>query len=175
MITTSNQIDKTEGELTQLRSLDEIRQRRFEMHRSRKQSFADAKKPVAPLAVKVAEATKPPKIKIVFTMETLERYDTIHGTVERMAVDQPLDALPIARALLASLLRLSWARVSGKRLTNPAATEVPHKLFLRQAVTKDAMRRLNHAIKKETSASNLLECSRALLVWLASDPESVLQ
>lgn len=175
MITTTNNIGSTEGEMTQLRSLDELRQRRNEQFKERRQGFAEAKKPRAPLAVKVAEVTKPPKIKTVFTMETLERYDTIHGTIERLAVDQPLDALPIARSLLASLLRLSWARVTGKPLTNPAAEEVPHKLFQRQAATKEAMRRFDHAIRKDTSVSNLLECSRALLVWLSSDPDSVLQ
>ncbi|MCA9139664.1 MAG: hypothetical protein KDB00_22985 [Planctomycetales bacterium] len=175
MITTANQIDRTEGEITQLRSLDEIRQRRYERHVERRRISKEAKRPTAPLAVKVAEVTKPPEVKIVFTMETLTHYDTILGTIERLAVDQPLDALPIAKSLLASLLRLSWARVTGRRLTNPPPEDVPHKLWLRQATTKPAFKRLQYAIKSDTSVSNLLECSRGLLIWLASDPDSVLQ
>ncbi|QDV41427.1 hypothetical protein Enr13x_12660 [Stieleria neptunia] len=157
----------------ELKNLSQIRQRRIDMHKERQAIAAEAKKPTRPLAVKVAEAKKP-KVKLVYTVERLERYDVVLGTLERLAIDQPLDAQPLAKALLASLLRLSWARVSGKPATNPDPCDVPHKLFLRQAITKPALKRLQFAIKKNATTSNLLECCKGLLIWLASDPDAVL-
>lgn len=174
MKTQSLQLNRTEAELTQLRSLDELRRRKQESARLRKLSMSEAKKPTAPLAVQVAKAkSKSNPGKTTVPMETLEQLDGIYNTVERIAAESPLDAIPITRGLLAALLRLSYARVQGKPLTNPAANMVPMKLFQKGIVTKTVMRRMKNAIDKSCSASDLLECSRALLVYLASEPDSL--
>ena len=171
MITTAIHIDRTEAELTQLRSLDEMHRRRQELSKLRKLSMNEARRPTAPLAVQFAAATKP-KTKITST-ETLEELDAIYNTAERLGELSPLDAIPIARALLSALLRLSYAKVQGKPNTNPEPNLVPVKLFNKGIVTKTVMRRMKAAIEKSTSASNLLECCRVLLVWLAADPTSM--
>jgi hypothetical protein len=174
MITTTNHIDRTEAEMTQLRSLDQIRQRKQELHRLRKISQSEARKPTAPLSVQVAtmKARATPG-KTTVSIETLEQMDSIYNIAERLGQQTPLDAIPIARGLLASLLRLSYARVQGKPRTNPEPNMVPMKLFQKGILTKTVMRRMKHSIEKSCSASDLLECCRALMVYLASDPDSL--
>ncbi len=171
MITTSHHIDRTEAELSQLRSLDELRQRRQEIAKMRKLSMSEARKPTAPLAVHVAKTTNPKRVGT--SMETLEQLDAIYNAAERLGRQSPLDAIPIARALLAALLRLSYAKVQGKPRTNPEPNMVPMKLFQKGILTKTVMRRMKTALDKSSSAGNLLECSRVLMVWLAADPESM--
>jgi hypothetical protein len=170
MITTSLHIDRTEAEMTQLRSLDELRRRRQEVARMRKLSQGEAKKPTAPLAVQVAKSNKP--AKKVFTIDTLEQLDATYNAAERLGRLSPLDAIPISRGLLSALLRLSYAKVQGKPRTNPEPNMVPMKLFQKGVVTKTVMRRMKQCIEKSSSPANLLECSRVLLVWLAADPGS---
>ncbi len=104
----------------------------------------------------------------------LEHCDAIYNTAERLAIDNPLDAMPIARALLGMLLRLAWVQCSGKFNTNPDPKQVPVRLFQKHVVTKGVMRRFHHAVNKDASTSNLLECCRCLMIWLASEPGTVI-
>ena len=160
MITTTIHIDRTEAESTQLRSLDEMHRRRQELSKLRKLSMNEARRPTAPLAVQFAAATKP-KTKITST-ETLEQLDAIYNTAERLGELSPLDAIPIARALLSALLRLSYAKVQGKPNTNPEPNLVPVKLFNKGIVTKTVMRRMKAAIEKSTARRtcwNVAGCS----------------
>ena len=173
MITTTQalHIDRTEAELTQLRSLNELRQRRQELAKMRKLSKREATKPTAPLAVQVAKTNK--KQPPMFAIETLEQLDAIYNSAERLAGLSPLDAIHVSRALLCALLRLSYAKVQGKPRTNPEPNMVPMKLFQKGVITKTVMRRIKKAVEKSSSASNLLECSRVLMVWIAADPDSL--
>tara|TARA_A100001391_G_C5032800_1_gene268795 strand:+ start:501 stop:1076 length:576 start_codon:yes stop_codon:yes gene_type:complete len=167
-------VDRSEAELTQLRSLHDIKRAREERYRIRKSLAEAAEKPKTPLAVKV-NAVLNPKVKASVPIDTLMHCDAIYSTIERLAVVCPLDASHLSRALLKTLLRLSWVRASGKLNTNPDATEVPHKLFNRKVITLAAMRRIDKAVKKDTATtSNLLECCRCLMVWLAAEPGAVM-
>lgn len=172
MITTTLHIDRTEAEMTQLRSLEELQRRRQELHRLRKLSCKEAKQPTAPLAVQVAKSTSPKRVGV--SMATLEYLDGIYNAAELLGGHSPLDSIPIARGLLSALLRLSYAKVQGKPRTNPEPNMIPMKLFQKGVVTKTVMRRMKTCIEESSSTSNLLECSRVLLVWLAADPESLI-
>lgn len=172
--TTLLHVDRSEAELTQLRSLEDVKRAREDRYRIRKSRAEAAKKPKTPLAVKV-NAVIHPKVKASVPMDTLEHCDSLYSTIERLAIACPLDAVHLARALLKTLLRLAWVRASGKSNTNPDPTEVPHKLFNRKLITLAAMRRIDKAVKRDTSTtSNLLECCRCLLVWLSSEPGAVM-
>ena len=153
------------ADTAELQSLEDVSRARRQRVKANRKAMADAKKPRAPLAIQV-QATM--KRKGFVPVETLERFDVILSSIDRLAVDNPLDAGRIAKALLASLLRLAWMRESGKQFTNPEPETIPHRLFQRQAMDKATMRRIDHAIKKDDDASNLLECCRAMIVWLAA-------
>lgn len=145
----------------------EYREQRIEEAR---QEIKAARKPDAPLALAVEKAVEK---KRAVGLQMLEHLDTMHCEVERLALLSPTDAAPLAKALLCVEMRLAWVQLSGKVLTCPEPETVPHRLWLRQAVTKPAMRRLHHAMNKlpmtGKAASELLECSRAMIVWLADD------
>lgn len=167
-------IDRTEGELTQLRSIADVKRARDDRYRMLKTQAAAATKPKTPLSIKV-NAVLNPKVKTGVPIDTLMHCDAIYASVERLAIDSPLDAVHVAKALLKTLLRLSWVRLSGKKNTNPDPIEVPAKLFARQVITKAAMRRIHKAVKGQiATTSNLLECCRCLMVWLASEPGAVM-
>lgn len=170
MITTTIHLNRSTRDQAQLQTLAEIRKRRRDRIREIR-----AKRAAPPLTVKAAPEIHRIEVKQVFAVETLKHFDALFVAVGRLSESQPQDGLPIARALLSSLLRLSWARLSGKPLASPEASTVPHRLFQRQAATKAAMRRLNQAIGDGATITAVLEASRALLIWLASDQKSVIQ
>ena len=155
----------TPEQMTRLDSLADLRHKRQAAAQARRQAAKDAGRPAPPIIVKhYAGAIVP--------MDTLKACDDIRRALEQLAAQgDVLDAAPPAKALLAVLLRLAWAKVSRKKLTNPEPELVPHKLFLRKAIDKPTMRRWNHVVRKSGSPADLLACCGELLVWLAADDE----
>ncbi len=167
----SNQIhiSRTSGELSELRSLDEIKRRRYERHEQQKALAAESANARGPLSLAVGEVKKKIAHRKAIPIEILEHADAILNACDRLALKSPIDAEPMAKALLGSLLRLAWARATGRDLTNPDRDKIAEKLFQQGYVSKTTMRRLNHAMRKDTDVGNLLDCCHALVVWLASE------
>lgn len=151
------------------------RQRRIELQTQAAEELREAKKPTRPLELPLQESFKR---KRAIGNQVLEEVDALYQAAERLFRVSPADAAIVAKSLLSVTLRLAWVQISGKVLTRPEPGQIPHKLWLRQAVTKASMRRLHHAINKlppsHNTASELLECSRAMLIWLADDQPEVL-
>ncbi|KAA5543587.1 hypothetical protein FYK55_10250 [Roseiconus nitratireducens] len=110
----------------------------------------------------------------VLTLTQLANYYDVLQAAELLATEQPKDAVPIARSVLASLLRLAWARASGKPDSEPKPESVPLKLRNRGIVSKPAMQRLRNAFEKSKNPPEMFSACRDLLVWLASKPDAVI-
>ncbi|QEF99739.1 hypothetical protein Mal15_38050 [Stieleria maiorica] len=118
-----------------------------------------------------AKAATAPTLAPMTLMDRLQHLDAVVGVLESL---QPIDARPLAQALLASLLRLSWARTSGKPHTCPEAAEIPLKLFNRKAIDKPTLTRLRSLTAPEASVRDVIAGCRDLMVWLAMDRGAVL-
>tara|TARA_R110002073_G_scaffold177188_10_gene335157 strand:+ start:3716 stop:4654 length:939 start_codon:yes stop_codon:yes gene_type:complete len=116
----------------------------------------------------MAEQTKTsPQRSVDF--QTLQNCDSLFESCKALAETTPLDAAPMAKALLRSLLRLAWAKASGKPNTNPLSESIALKLYNRGHLSKNAMRRFNAAIGTDAKLCDVLGCSKALLIWIAAD------
>jgi hypothetical protein len=104
------------------------------------------------------------------TLETLTGYDDVFRALRRL---EPIDAEPIAKALLAALLRLAWSKVADKPGARPEAVAVPLKLYNRKAITKHTLDRLRKATGPKADAPLVLEACRMLLVGLAAAGGSI--
>lgn len=143
-----------------LTSLDSLHARRAEIHR--KQREAKAVKPPA-LAELVAKAAKSHSISV----ETIEQLDAVYVAVDRLANLSPIDSKHLARTLLASALRLAWAKACGKAGANGDPVRLPLKLYSRGVVNRDQLRKLNEVLTSDSDTATCQECTKPLLIWLA--------
>jgi len=128
--------------------------------------------PLANVVRKIKGGKSSPKktpVTASIDFETLEQCDALYSVCKAMAKTRPLDAAAMAQPLLKTLLRLAWAKASGKPDTNPLAESIAMKLYNRGHVSKNSMRKINAAIADGAKLEDVLMCSRALLVWLAAD------
>tara|TARA_R110002073_G_scaffold20123_10_gene72598 strand:- start:7150 stop:8037 length:888 start_codon:yes stop_codon:yes gene_type:complete len=114
-------------------------------------------------------APKKTSVTASIDFQTLQNCDALYESCKSMAKTTPLDAAPMARALLRSLLRLAWAKASGRPETNPLSESIAMKLYNRGHVSKNSMRRINAAIADNAKTDDVLQCCKALLIWIAAD------
>ena len=110
----------------------------------------------------------------IVSIDSLAEFDTIYNAAVSLTKKHHSSASAIARALLDSLLRLSWARVTKRPDCNPEPSSVPLKLFNRKSIDKPALERLRASLSVKAKTDTVLGSCRELLIWLADLPGSPL-
>lgn len=107
-------------------------------------------------------------------LEVLTAIDDAYQAITALRRVAPFDADPMSQALLNIALRRCWARLSGKAFAAPQPVDVPAKLLNRGVIGKPSYRRLQIAAAGGCSAVETMACCRMLILWLASDRDTMM-
>lgn len=120
---------------------------------------------------RVATYQPPPSAKQpAVPMDALKALaDVYQASRALMVQDHQLESLPLARTLFEMLLRLSWAKVSGKPNTRSEPASIPNKLYQRAVIDKRGLRQMTKVVSNDGKTYELLACCSALMDWLAND------